>query len=155
MTARDVCFSVQPLQGLSGTKWLLFTVFGGKWLFFTSFGGKCLLFTVFFKKGYTKIRVLKKRESRTNFFRGASLSRSRCDTQSVSQSGFWQILCHAKLCKVIQSYAKSCKVMHSPEKACLVMQSHPKSCKVLQSHVNSCKVMKSYTTKIFHSPSMS
>ena len=69
MTARDVCFSVQPLQGLSGTKRLLFTVFGGKWLFFTSFGGKWLLFTVFFKKGYTKIRVLKKRESRTNFLK--------------------------------------------------------------------------------------
>ena len=31
---------VQPLQGLSGTKWLLFMVFGGKWLLFTVFGGK-------------------------------------------------------------------------------------------------------------------
>ena len=39
--------SVQPLQGLSGPKWLLFTVFGGKWLLFTVFGGKWLLFTVF------------------------------------------------------------------------------------------------------------
>ena len=45
----------------------LFTVFGGKWLLFTVFGGKWLLFTVFFKKGYTLIRVLKKRESRTIF----------------------------------------------------------------------------------------
>ena len=50
MTARDVCFSVQPLQGLSGPKWLLFTVFGGKWLLFTVFGGKWLLFTVFCSK---------------------------------------------------------------------------------------------------------
>ena len=51
MTARDVCFSVQPLQGLSGTKWLLFTVFGDKWLLFTAFEGKWLLFWVFYKNG--------------------------------------------------------------------------------------------------------
>ena len=76
-------------------------------------------------------------------FRGACLSRSGCDTQSVSQSpslifdksyvyceheGFDEshgvsdgMQRHAKLYKVMQSHAKSCKVMKSHAKVCKVM----------------------------------
>ena len=53
MTARDVSCSVQPLQSLSGPKWLLFTVFGGKWLLFTVFGWKvAIVYGVFQKRLY-------------------------------------------------------------------------------------------------------
>ena len=79
---------------------------------------------------------------KTTFFWGACLSKSGCDTQSLShavtQSGFWQILYllggldkSRSVSDCMQSYAKSRKVM----------QNHAKSCKIRQSHAKSFKVM--------------
>ena len=69
MTAHDVCFSVQPLQGLLGPKWLLFTVFGGKWLLFTVFGWKvAIVYGVFQKRLYLNQGPEKKGVSDEFFF---------------------------------------------------------------------------------------
>ena len=127
MTARDVCFSVQPLQGLSGTKWLLFTVFGGKWLLFTVFERKWLLFTLFFKKRLYLYQGPEKKGVSDEFLEAhASLGPGVTLSQSVCLS-------------VTHSFDKSyvfCELedLYKSRDDSDVMQSHVKSCKVMQSH---------------------
>ena len=83
-------------------------------------------------------------------FRGASLSRSGCDTQSASQSVsqsvsliFDKSYVYCELGALdesrgvsdgLQRHAKSCKVMQRYAKSCKVMQCHAKSCKVIQNY---------------------
>ena len=94
-----------------------------------------------------------------SIFRGACLSRSECDTQSVSQSASQSVRdltnpmftvnlevlmnlgVFQMVCKAMQSHAKPCKAMQSHAKSCLI---YANLCKVMQSHVKSCKDMQSH-----------